>query len=1162
MEALKSKVEELLVNAAIDQARYMFCFNSIVKELEDKETKLKKARDGIKTRIYDELRKCPDIVVDENVMEWLNNGVEELDDVWKLKAEIHEKDSSLHGLCPNWCCRYWLGRKASQKTSKLSDLLQDCSQFNTVAFPKPLPLERELSLPSDFTSTFKTTESACNQITEALKKDSTKMVGLHGLGGVGKTTLAKSVGNQLRQKNIFDKVGIATVSQDPDIIKVQGELAKSLGWALNEKDEKERADRLRFMFSESKSTKILIIIDDVWKPLDLEKKFGITVGGRDNCCKILLTTRKKSVCDSLGCDTQIQLSTLTPEEGFALLRENTGIDVNDSTLNDVSKEVAGECNGLPLAIEAVGSALRGKGFNEWNLALHNLKAAKLYAIEGIDEENLDVYGCLKFSYDNLNDDNSKLCFLLCSLFPEDYEIDLEDLVGYAVGLTWYQAESIENTRSLLHGTIDGLKAASLLLDTGNDRSVKMHDIVRDVAIWIGSEVLVEKKYFSKVGIRLLEQAVEKGLKQYRGISVMGNKEEELPSRLVCPNLHILRLDNTLCGYKLQVPENFFEGMPALKVVTIINGVLSLKSLRFLASSLRVLKLIRCYLSDASFLGELKRLELLYLQWSPIEIPEDLSDELHRLKLLYIDTGSVSPITIKKLEEFYGRIKNWEVQGMSSEETNASLAELNSQADRSVVCLPKDFTFPKLQRYFIRKGKEVDVEMEDGSQRKSLIIRNDPPEVTSLGIFSALYQELEILYLSGIIGCYNIVPSIDERGLNELTCLDVRNCEDLECIMDASKSPHGKSLSRLAELSMWDLPELKWMWKPPAQHVISLQTLTELNVHSCNKLTYIFTLSQAQSLEQLKSLNVSGCERLEYIVEAKFDHNEGEISVGGGNTMLALPLLRELKLVDLPELKSFCSENYCSIWTALEELNLHDCPNLTINSNELEANLQYLKENLNTLHVANCSHLNDTIPALLKHGLKNLEELAISAMGVQVVFQLEAIIAEGQENKLFPCLKTLCVDECTKLRHLLSSTLARNLLQLEELEIYNCRELEQIIDEDEDEDHLQPVCFPKLTMIDVRYCPKLKHLFHISVAPSLQKLKHLSIEANDELEEVFWHKDRADVTDYNEIVMNELEDFKLRDLLNLTNFWPAGYQIPFPSASYTVVRNCPKLCGNS
>ncbi|KAH9696659.1 Disease resistance protein [Citrus sinensis] len=952
LSGVASKLGELLADATINQARYLLCFNSIDKELKVKETNLKEAQDGINERVEQERQIHRAIVVEKDVETWLEDVDKEMADVRNLKAKIDEKKSCLNGWCPNWGWRYWLGRKASKKTSKLSDLLQDRSKFSTVARPKPLTLERELSLPSYFSSTFETTESARIQITEALKKASTKMVGLHGLGGVGKTTLAKFVGNQLRQEKIFDEVGIVTVSQDPDIIKVQGELVKSLGWALNETDEKERADRLRLMFSESKGSKILIILDDVWKQLDLEKKLGIPIGDRDNCCKILLTTRKTSICGFFGCYPQIELGTLTPEEGLTLLKKNAGINVNDSSLDGVSKQVADECKGLPLAIEAVGSALREKGSDEWKLALNNLKEAKLYAIEGIDKDDQDVYGCLKFSYDNLNSEESKLCFLLCSLFPEDYEIYLEDLVGYAVGVIWYQcAPSIENARSRLHGTINALKAASLLLDTGNDRSVKMHDIVRDVAIWIGSIVLEEKKFFSKVGIGLAERVMKEGLEQYRGISLVGNKkEEELPSGLACPNLHILRLENPEYDHRLQVPEQFFERMPALKVVTIIGGVLSLKSLQIL-TDLQVLQLIRCEVSDASFLGKLKRLELLFLEKSSIKILEELSDEHRRLKLLYIATGSISPITIKKfpqLEEFYGRIKNWEVEGMSSEESNARLAELNSQADRSVVCLPKHFTFPKLQRYIICKGKG------DGDETRSLIIKNDetrsliiencPHEAaTSLVIFSALYQNLKFLRLSGLIGCDNIVPSIDERGFNELTCLDVRDCEDLECIMEASKSPHGKSLSRLAELSMWDLPELKWIWKAPAQHVISLQTLTELNVHMCNKLTYIFTLSQARSLEQLKSLNVSGCERLEYIVEAKFDHNEGEISVGDGNTMLALPLLRELTLRNLSELVSFCSKNYCSIWPALEKIRLKDCPNLTVNSTELEANLQYLEE---------------------------------------------------------------------------------------------------------------------------------------------------------------------------------------------------------------------------
>ncbi|GAY68356.1 hypothetical protein CUMW_263480, partial [Citrus unshiu] len=346
--------------------------NSINKELKVKETNLKEAQDGINKRVEQERQIHRAIEVEEDVKTWLEDVDKEMADVRNLKEKIDEKKSCLNGWCPNWGWRYWL--------------------------------DKELPIPRHFMS-FETTKSNCNQIIEALKRDSTTMVGLYGIGGVGKTTLAKFVGNQLRQEKTFDEVGIATVSKDPDIIKVQGELAKSLGLALNEKDEKERAVRLRMMFSESKSSKILIILDDVWNELDL-KTVGIPVGDGDNCCKILLTTRLQPVCDRMRCDPQIQLGFLKREEGLDLLREHAGIVVANSTLIGVSERVPNECKGLPLAIKAVGSALKGKGFDEWNLALDKLQDAKLNTIEGIGNEDQDVYHCLKFSYDYLNGEDS------------------------------------------------------------------------------------------------------------------------------------------------------------------------------------------------------------------------------------------------------------------------------------------------------------------------------------------------------------------------------------------------------------------------------------------------------------------------------------------------------------------------------------------------------------------------------------------------------------------------------------------------------------------------------------------------------------------------------------------------------------------------------------
>ena len=75
----------------------------------------------------------------------------------------------------------------------------------------------------------------------------------------------------------------------------------------------------------------------------------------------------------------------------------------------------------------------------------------------------------------------------------------------------------------------------------------------------------------------------------------------------------------------------------------------------------------------------------------------------------------------------------------------------------------------------------------------------------------------------------------------------------------------------------------------------------------------------------------------------------------------------------------------------------------------------MSQKLRILKVGKCFHLHDTIDALLKHGFKNLEELGIEELGVHVAFQVEAIIAEGQENKLFPCLKTLWLENLRELQ---------------------------------------------------------------------------------------------------------------------------------------------------
>ena len=133
----------------------------------------------------------------------------------------------------------------------------------------------------------------------------------------------------------------------------------------------------------------------------------------------------------MRCKRKIPLNFLVEEESLALMKKIAIVD-DCAVLNDVVLKVVEECKGLPIAIIRVGKALTGKSLDDWNAAMHQLRKSRLVDIEGVDEEK-NAYACLKWSYDQLKR-KTKLCFLLCSLFPEDYNIPIEELTRYAMGL--------------------------------------------------------------------------------------------------------------------------------------------------------------------------------------------------------------------------------------------------------------------------------------------------------------------------------------------------------------------------------------------------------------------------------------------------------------------------------------------------------------------------------------------------------------------------------------------------------------------------------------------------------------------------------------------------------------------------------------------------------
>eukprot|EP00258_Populus_trichocarpa_P032480 XP_024448499.1 putative disease resistance protein At3g15700 [Populus trichocarpa] len=352
-----SKIAELLVEPAIKQFRYMFCFNNFVQEFDEQMMNLAMALYHLQDAVDVAKRNAEEI--DILVNKWLEDAKNEIEGVNRLQNE-KGKIGKCFTWCPNSMRQFKLSKALAKKTETLRKL-----EENSRNFPK---------------------------IMKALKNDNVNMIGLYGMGGVGKTTLVKEVAWRVKELQLFDEVLMATVSQNPNVRGIQDQMADILGLKFDENSEGGRAGRL---WQRLQGKKMLIVLDDVWKDIDFQE-IGIPFGDDHRGCKILLTTRNQELCSYLACQQKVLLSPLTEIEAWALFKSNAGLSDEDSDLNRVAEKVAKKCQGLPLALAAVGRALKGKSKKEWKFASKNLKKSQSRHMENVDDRS-NPYACLKLS---------------------------------------------------------------------------------------------------------------------------------------------------------------------------------------------------------------------------------------------------------------------------------------------------------------------------------------------------------------------------------------------------------------------------------------------------------------------------------------------------------------------------------------------------------------------------------------------------------------------------------------------------------------------------------------------------------------------------------------------------------------------------------------------
>nr|VDD42288.1 unnamed protein product [Brassica oleracea] len=426
-------------------------------------------------------------------------------------------------------------------------------------------------------------ETTLERVWNCLTKDTVGVVGLHGMGGVGKTTLLTQINNKFSKTGEgFDIVIWVEVSRNASVRKIQESIAKKLGLVGKEWDEKDDKERALDIHNVLRRKKFVLLLDDIWEKVNLSA-VGVPYPSTENGCKVVFTTRSRDVCGRMGVYDPIEVTCLDPDKAWDLFKKKVGENTleSHSDIPKLARQVAEKCRGLPLALNVIGETMACKRtVQEWHLALDVLTSSAQEFL-GMEDEILPI---LKYSYDNLKGEQAKSCFLYCSLLYHSFE--KERLIYWIC--EGFIDEKEENAFDEGYSIISSLLRACLLLEEQVDKvKVKMHDVVREMALWVASDLGEhDGRYTVQAGAGLRDIPEVGSWGPVRKMSLMNNEIQELSGSPCCPELTTLLLqENKL----VTISSEFFRQMPRLLVLdlsrnTSFNGLpekMSLVALRYL-----------------------------------------------------------------------------------------------------------------------------------------------------------------------------------------------------------------------------------------------------------------------------------------------------------------------------------------------------------------------------------------------------------------------------------------------------------------------------------------------------------------------------------------------------------------------------------------------------